>query len=411
MYRFPYTDEFERSDDALWRHCYRTEWKFLMTWLPSLPKDQSICSSWFHEPTGGDSSDILFRFVVSKDCIFHYEISKTISTVKRLIRNRIGMYRVMFEFFVTDTYDQELPKTPDYFWMNIGDLGERLWETHKSKRIGALCDDPAKVVTVRATFAFLRSALWFTIEERYETNRDLYDHGVNVVERLLEPRYTCGVVGKALFDQAVQGNSCCDLRVETSSGYLYAHKCVLFQYSDYSQSESFRRLFSDEGTILMQYWPRSVIQVLFSLIYTGEIVFDKLVDTSEEYTWWARYETPWLFLAFFAHMYELHTILEFAARKVFKKLTIPYKFAPYSKVLELKDYAILLYDMKLFPIADRFIAALEFLGVDCQDISCSPERKDFVKHRIVINFCMDGCRRCSNKNTPKFTKKYELVYS
>ena len=416
MFKFPYTAEFENSD--LWKFCYRTEWKFLMVWLSSLPKDQSISSSWFHEPSGGDSSDILFRFVVSKDCAFHYEISKTLATERLLVRNRNGMYRVMFEFFITDTYDQELPNTPEYFWMDIGDIRQRLWGTLKSKQIGYLCTDPAKTITVRATFAFLRSALLFSIEERmYKTNHVYCDRplGVLDVEKLLDVHYKCGAVGKALFQQAVEGNSCCDLRVETSSGHLlYAHRCVLFQYSDYCQSEPFRRLFSDtEDVILMHYWPRSVIQVLFSLIYTGEIVFDELVDTSEEYNWWAYYEVSWLYLASFAHMYELHEILEFAVRKVFYNLTIPYKFAPYSKVIELKEYANLLYNMNLFPIADRFIAALEFLQVDCQDIHCSEERKELIRNRVVANMCMNTCRRCKNKNKkkPEFIREYVLVYN
>ena len=384
----------------VWKFCSRMEWKFLMLWTSSIPDGTFFCSSWFHEKVDG-STDIFFRLVVSKNGTFHYEVSK-MSNVGQYIRGNNGLYRIMFEFYATDYYNQPLPEIPDYFWMDMGYLKYKLSTILKSKML-PLPFEEKKVVTVRVTMVSMRSAhLFHVMEHRVLKNFEVYVATMRSEECMtntVRTANTYGNLGKDLLKQTVEDNSYCDLCVETlsSSGlceYLYAHKCVLYQYSE---SEPFRRLFLVDSVVLMHYWPRSVVQVLFSLIYTGRITWRQL-DTQEEQIWWNTTEIPWFYLASFAHMYELENIFMFAVVNAFKRISIPYSFSPYSRVKMIKDYTIFLYHLNLPQLAERYLTVLEFLNVDCEEIPCSEGRKIHIRNRKVKSVCVNNCKCCYTMN-------------
>ena len=371
-----------------------------MLWTSSIPDGRFLCSSWFHEKVDG-STDMFFRLVVSKNGTFHYEVSK-MSNVGQYIRGNNGLYRIMFEFYATDYYDQPLPETPDYFWMDMGYLKYKLSTILKSKML-SLPFEENKVVTVRVTMVSLRSAhLFHVMEHRVLKNFEIYVSTMRSEECMtnaVKAANTYGNLGTDLLKQSVENNSYCDLCVETlsSSGlreYLYAHKCVLYQYSE---SEPFRRLFLVDTVVRLHYWPRSVVQVLFSLIYTGRITWRQL-DTQEEQIWWATTEIPWFYLTSFAHMYQLENIFPFAVANAFKRISMPYTFSPYSRVKMIKDYTIFLYYLNLPQIAERYLTVLEFLNVDCEEIPRSEGRKNHIRNRKVKNVCVNNCKCCYTMN-------------
>ena len=387
----------------VWNNCYVTEWKFLMSQILSLSDGNYLCSSWFHEQMEIPSSNIIFRLVVSKNGLFHYELSRplNIDVEQHHIRpNKGGLYRVMFQFYLTDHHDQSLPDTPEKFWMDIGHMKYRLWTILKSNTI-RLSFDMAKFVTVRATFTSLRNVLCFKVmEERLLTNFEWHRYFEQVSLTCIPGQDS--ELGNYLFRQAVEKNPYCDICVEILSPsdnieYLYAHKCVLDRYAGIGKL-AFRKLFFENSEVIvrMHFWPRSVIQVLFSLIYLGKINWCQLLDNEQEIIWWTTTEIPWLYLISFAHMYELETIFEIAVINAFRKISIPYKFSPYDSVKQIKAYAVFLYHLDLYQLADRYLAILEFLDIDCEDIPCSEFRKRQIRNRNIQTVCMNGCKHCYN---------------
>lgn len=406
MLSFPYA-----GHDTLnvWKFCYQTQWKFLMLWISSIPDGKYLCSPWFHEKMNSSKSvDIFFRMVVSKNGLFHYEVSPKTSHGGQFIRGNNGMYRIMFAFYATDNYDQALPDTPEYFCMDMGYLKYRFNTISRSKNF-QLPFEKTKIVTVRVTLAFLRSAqAFYVLEQRVLKNYEIYSWTKrhtecmsDVIDRPLGRNGNCGDLGKILLKQTVEDRIYCDLRIETLSAsgygeYLYVHKCVLYSYTT---SEPFRRLFlgTDSDIVLMHYWPRSVMQVLFSLIYTDEITWEQL-DNQQDQLWWHISEIPWMYLMSFAHMYELDDIFTFAVVNGFKKISIPYAFSRYSQIKTIKEYAVLLFHLNLPQLAERYLAVLEFLNVDCEDVPCSVEWKRQVKNKKVKNVCMINCNECYRMN-------------